>query len=326
MVAVAGAAVILLAVDPTRAGAQPAGAVPRIGVLGPRTAADGGKYVDALRQGLRDLGWIEGKNLTIEYRWAEGRPERVAELAAELVRLKVNVIFAGATSVTVAARNATDTIPIVIATGGDPVELGLVASLARPGGNVTGLAYSVGSETFGKQLELLRELLPRVRRVAVLYNPTNPAQATAIRHMTVVARALNLQLQILEARGPGEFDGAFAAMVREHAGALLVVADAFLGFHRERLRDLAARHRVPTMYGLREHVEIGGLVSYSVDIRESFRQAATYVDRILKGARPADLPVQQPTKFELVINLRTAKALGLIVPRSLLLRADEIIE
>jgi putative tryptophan/tyrosine transport system substrate-binding protein len=300
--------------------------VPRIGVLGPRSHADGARYVDAFRRGLRELGWIEGKNVVIEYRWADGRAERLPDLAAELVRLKVDVIFAGATSVTLAVRSATDTIPIVMATGGDPVELRLVASLARPGGNVTGLAYSVGSDTFGKQLELLKEVVPKVRRVAVLYNPTNPAQALAMKEVTARARSLGLQLQLLEARGPNEFDGAFSAMAKERVGALLVVADAFFGFHRERLRDLAAKNRLPAIYGLREHTEAGGLMSYSVDILDSFGRAASYVDKILKGAKPADLPVEQPTKFELVINIKTAKALGLTITPSLLVRADRTIE
>jgi putative ABC transport system substrate-binding protein len=212
-----------------------------------------------------------------------------------------------------------------MATGGDPVELRLVASLARPGGNVTGLAYSVGSETFGKQLELLTEIVPRVSRVAVLYNPSNPAQTLAIKEVTSRARALRLQLQLLEAREPNEFDGAFAAMAKKRAGALLV-ADAFFGFHRGRLRDLAAKNRLPAIYGLREHTEAGGLMSYSFDILYSFRRAASYIDKILKGAKPADLPVEQPTKFELVINMKTAKALGLTIPPSLLVRADRIIE
>jgi putative ABC transport system substrate-binding protein len=306
--------------------AQPQHTIPRIGILGPRTAADGATYLDSFRQGLRELGWVEGKTILIETRWADGRPERLPALAAELVRLKVDVIMSGTTAVTLVCKNATQTIPIVMATGGDPVELGLVASLARPGGNITGVAYSVGSETFGKQLELLKELLPRLRRVAVLANANNPGQLTAVKHVTGTAESLDMQIQALRVREPADLDGAFAAMAKERAGALLVVADSFFGFHRKRLHDLAAKHRLPTMYGLREHAETGGLMSYSADIRDNFRLAATYVDKILKGASPAHLPVQQPTKFELVINSRTAKALGLTVPRSLLLRADHVIE
>jgi putative ABC transport system substrate-binding protein len=306
--------------------AQPQHTIPRIGILGPRTAADGATYLDSFRQGLRELGWVEGKTILIETRWADGRPERLPALAAELVRLKVDVIMSGTTAVTLVCKNATQTIPIVMATGGDPVELGLVASLARPGGNITGVAYSVGSETFGKQLELLKELLPRLRRVAVLANANNPGQLTAVKHVTGTAESLDMQIQALRVREPADLDGAFAAMAKERAGALLVVADSFFGFHRKRLHDLAAKHRLPTMYGLREHAETGGLMSYSADIRDNFRLAATYVDKILKGASPAHLPVQQPTMFELVINSRTAKALGLTVPRSLLLRADHVIE
>ena len=306
--------------------AQPQVSIPRIGILGPRTQADGAPYIDAFRQGLRELGWVEGKNVVLETRWANGKPERVPELAAELVRLKVDVIFSGTTAVTLVFRNATQTIPIVMATGGDPVELGLVASLARPGGNITGLAYSVGSETFGKQLDLLKELLPKLSRVAVLFNPTNAAQGTAVKQVAGVAESLGIQVQTLGVARSQDFDGAFAAMARERAGALLVVADSFLGFHRERIHALTARHRLPTMYGLREHAEIGGLMSYSADLHDNFRRAATYVDRILKGAAPGDLPVQQPTKFELVINLRTARALGLTIPRALLVRADQLIE
>ena len=300
--------------------------VARIGVIGPRTPVDGAKYVGALRQGLQQLGWVEGRNIVIEYRWAEGKVERLPGLAAELVQLKVDVIFAGTTSATLAAKKSTDTIPVVMATGGDPVRLGLVASLARPGGNVTGLAYSVGSETFGKQLELLKEVVPKVRRVAILSNGANPAQGLATEEVTERARSLGLQLQVLEARGPEDFDAAFAAMTKERVGALLVVADAFFGFHRQRLASLAATHRLPAIYGLTEHAEAGGLMSYSADVVESFRRAAAYVDKILKGARPSDLPVEQPTKFELIINKNAARALGLTIPPSLLLRADRIIQ
>jgi putative ABC transport system substrate-binding protein len=277
-------------------------------------------------QGLRELGWVDGKNIVIEYRWAEGRADRLPDLAAELVRLKVDVIFAANTSVALAAKNATGTIPIVMATGGDPVGLGLVASLARPGGNVTGLSFSVGMETVGKGLELLKETVPKVRRVAVLSNPANPSHALAIKNVSDAARAVRMQLQLLEARGPNEFDNAFAAMARERAEALLVVLDPFFGIHRAQLRDLAAKNRLPAMYGSREYPEAGGLMSYGADFRHNFRRSATYVDKILKGAKPADLPIEQPTRFELVINMKTAKALGLTIPQSLLLRADQVIE
>jgi putative ABC transport system substrate-binding protein len=315
---------LLLAAPLTLVAAQSPEQRPRVGVLHPRTHPD--PQINAFLQGLRELGWIEGKNIVLEYRWAEGRPDRVSDLAAELVRLKVDVIFAGNTSVAVAAKNATGTIPIVMATGGDPVRLGLAASLARPGGNVTGVSSSVGMDTLGKGLELLNETVPNVRRVAVLSNPANPAHALAIRHLKDTARSVRVQLQLLEARGPNEFDSAFAAMARERAEALLIVLDPLFGIHRAQLRDLAAKSHIPAMYGSREYTEAGGLMSYGPDYRDNFRRAATYVDKILKGAKPADLPIEQPTKFELVINLKTAKALGLTIPPSVLARADQVIE
>ena len=303
---------------PLAAEAQVPGKVPRVGFLGPRTRADAAPYLDAFLLGLRETGWVEGKNIFIEYRWAEGRQERLPEL----VRLKVDVILAGPTSAAVAAKNATSTIPIVTTSAGDP-GIGLVASLARPGGNVTGLSFSVEMATFGKGLELLKETVPKVRRVAVLSNPANPAHALAIKE--VAARSVGVQLQLLEARGPTELDSAFAAMARERAGAVLVMADSTFGFYRTRLRDLAAKGRLPAMYGLREHPEVGGLMSYGADNRDNFRRAATYVDKILKGTKPADLPVEQPTKFELILNLKTAQALGLTLPPKVLFQADEII-
>jgi putative ABC transport system substrate-binding protein len=306
--------------------AQPLEKVPRVGFLGPRTRSNDAGLLDAFLQGLRDLGWVEGKTIVVEYRWAEGRSDRLPDLAAELVRLKVDVIFAGTTSVAVAAKNATGTIPIVMATGGDPVGLGLVASLARPGGNVTGLSFSVGTDIVGKWLELLKETVPKVRRVAVLSNPANPSHALAIENVIVAARAVGVQLQLLEAGGPNQFDSAFAAMARERAGALLVVLDPFFSFHRANLSGLAAKSRLPAMYGSREYPEAGGLMSYGANFRHSFHRSATYVDKILKGAKPGDLPIEQPTAFELVINLKTAKALGLTIPPSLLARADQVIE
>jgi putative ABC transport system substrate-binding protein len=317
---------LLLAVSLAPATAQPLEKVPRVGFLGPRTRTNDAGFVDAFLQGLRDLGWVEGKTIVIEYRWAEGRSDRLPDLAAELVRLKVDVILAGNTSAAVAAKNATGTIPIVMATAGDPVGLGLVASLPRPSGNVTGLSFSVGTEIAGKWLELLKETVPKVRRVAVLSNPTNPSHALAIETVTVAARAVGVQLQLLEARGPDQFDNAFAAMARERAEALLVVLDPFFSFHRSRLSALAAKSRIPAMYGSREHPEAGGLVSYGANFRHNFHRSATYVDKILKGAKPADLPIEQPVRFELVINLKTAKLLGLTIPPSLLLRADQVIE
>ena len=316
----------LLAAPFSTAAAQPREKVPRVGSLWPNTRSPHQRTLDAFQQGLRDLGWVEGKNIVVEYRWAEGRSDRLPNLAAELVRLKVDVIFASSTSAAVAAKDATNTIPIVMATGGDVVGLGLVASLARPGGNVTGLSYDVGLQSAVKGLELLKETVPGVRRVAVLASPANPSYATAIENLRVAARALGVQLQLPEARGPGEFAGACAAMARERAGALHVFSGPEFGPHRERLANLAAKRRLPAMYSDRAYTEAGGLMSYGPDIRDNFRRSASYVDKILRGAKPADLPVEQPVKFEIVVNLRTAKALGLTIPRSVLLRTDQFIE
>ena len=312
---------------PLAAGAQQAGKVFRIGVLGstPPTTPEISRVVGAFPQGLRDLGYVEGRNLIIEWRWAEGRVERFPDFAVELVRLKVDVIVATQSSAALAAKNATRTIPIVTVLVADPVGIGLVASLARPGGNVTGLT-SVAVELGPKQLELLREAVPKVSRVAVLSNPLNQFAPLQLREVEVAARVLGVQLQLLEARGPEQFDGAFAAMARERAGALLVLSDVLFFFHRTRIADLAAKSRLPAMYGFREHTEAGGLMSYGANISDLLRRAPTFVDKILKGAKPADLPVEQPTKFELVINLKTAKTLGLTIPQSILIRADKVIE
>ena len=311
---------------PLAAEAQPTGKVYRIGYLAPGSATVSQLPVEAFREGLRELGLVEGQNIVIDYRFAEGRFDRLPELAAELVRLRVDVIMAGPTPPAMAAKKATGTIPIVMAGVGDPVELGLIASLARPGGNITGVSFSVGMDIFGKDLELLREAVPKARRVAILSNPANPSHALAITNVKAAAGSLGVQLQLLEAREPNQFDGAFAAMTKERVDALLVVADGMFIFHRARLADLAAKNRVPSMHGVRENVEAGGLMSYGPSTVAAWRRAAFFVDRILKGTKPADLPVEQPTKFELVINLKTAKVLGLTVSPSLLARADEVIE
>jgi putative ABC transport system substrate-binding protein len=282
--------------------------------------------VDAFRQRLRELGWVEGQNIVIDYRYAEDRVDRLPDLAAELVRLKVDLIVSFGTQGVTAAKNATETIPIVMIAVRDPVGTGLIASLARPGGNVTGVSGYAGLEIVAKQLELLKETVPKIRRVAILSNPANAYHQLAIREVNVAARSLGVQLQLLEARGPNEFDGAFAAMAKERVGGLLVLSDATFNNHRTRLADLAARSRLPAAYGVRESVEAGGLMSYGTSFLDLHRRSAAYVDKILKGAKPADLPVEQPTKFELVINLKTAKALGLEVPPTLLARADEVIE
>ena len=255
-----------------------------------------------------------------------GRAERLPDLAAELVHLRVDLIVVPSTPTASAAKNVTSTIPLVTVGGGDPVGLGLVASLARPGGNITGLTGTVGPEIAGKQLELLKETVPKVSQVAVLWNPTTQGSALALREAETAARALGVEVQPLEARNLSDFDGAFAAMARRRAGALLVLGDVMFVTHRTRLADLAAKSRLPAMYALRQFVDDGGLMSYSANFADNFRRAATYVDKILKGARPADLPVERPTKFELVINRKAAKAIGLTIPQSLLLRADQVID
>jgi len=316
--------VLVLVAAPLAADAQQTGKVHRIGYLSSGSSTAVPRVIEAFRQGLRELGWVEGQNIVIDYRFAEHRYDRLPDLAAELVRLKVDIIVAPATPAAAAAKNATGTIPIVMIGVGDPVGTGFIASLARPGGNVTGSSYFVGLEIYSKQLELLKETVPKVRRVAILSNPTNPAHPSWMREIKGAGGSLGVQLQFLEARGPTEFDGAFAAMAKERAGALLVVADGMFMLHRIRLADLAAKSRLPSL-GYRELVEAGGLISYGPSLPDLWRRAATYVDRILKGAKPADLPVEQPTKFELLVNLKTAKALGLTVPQSVLIRADEVI-
>jgi putative tryptophan/tyrosine transport system substrate-binding protein len=309
-----------------RAQQQQAGKVYRIGYLGTGSFDSLPHLREAFQQGLRDLGWVEGQNIVIDYRLAEGRFDRLADLAAELVRLKVDIIVAATTPGSTAAKHATDTIPIVMIAAGDPVEVGLIASLARPGGNVTGLSFSVGMETFGKELELLKELVPSARRVAVLSNPANPNQSLAISNITSTAQSLAVELRFLEVREPNQFDDAFAAMTKDRVSALLVVSDTIFLVNRERLVTLAAAIRLPVVYGIKEHVEAGGLMSYGPSLSDLWRRAAIFVTKILRGAKPADLPVEQPTKFELVINVKAAKALGLSVPPALLVRADEVIE
>jgi putative ABC transport system substrate-binding protein len=311
---------------PLAAEGQPAGRVPRIAWLGGQARETAHPYVQAFQRGLKDLGWIEGQNIVIEWRFSGGRAELLPDLAAELVRLRVDLIVVPSSPTALAAKNATKTIPLVTVAVGDPVALGLVASLARPGGNITGLTNSVGPEIAGKQLELLKEVVPRVSRMAVLWNPNTRGNALALRETEIAARALGLELQPLEARSLNDFDRAFAAMTAKRAGALLVLGDVMFSTHRNRLADLAAKNRLPAMYAARESVEAGWLMSYGPNTPELFRRAAAYVDKILKGAKPGDLPIEQPSKFELVINVKTAKALGLTMPPSLLQRADEVIQ
>ncbi len=309
---------------PLVAEAQAPAKVPRIGFLSPLSRTDDPR-LEAFLQGLRELGYVEGQTIAIEYHFAEGRPERLPALAAELVRLKVDVIVTAAPAASEAAKQATSTIPIVFGVAGDPVAVGLVASLARPGGNITGLA-SIAPEVVGKQLELLKEVAPKVSRVAILQNPSNPGHPVVLRQAESAARALGVQLHIVEARIPSEIEAAFAAMRSHRAGGVLVLRDALFLAQRTQIAALAAKSRLPAVYGFREQAEAGGLMAYGANVSLMYWRAATYVDKILKGARPADLPVEQPTKFELVINLKTAKALGLTIPPSLLQRADEVIQ
>ncbi len=317
---------LALLVAPLTAEAQQATKVHRIGRLYPGSPTEPNPNLEAFRQGLRDLGYVEGQNLVIEYRYAEDRDDRLADLAAELVRLKVDVIVTVAASATRAVQHATRTIPIVMAGGSDPVGDGLVASLARPGGNTTGTS-NLTVELPGKRLELLKETVPQSARIAVLANPAAETYASAMNNLTVAARALGLQLHVVELRRADELDAAFAAMTRAGADALIVVGEPLLlDSLRGRTVDLAAKHRLPAMYSWKELVVAGGLMSYGPSLPDMHRRLASYVDKILKGAKPGDLPVEQPTKFELVINLKTAQALGLTIPPTFLFQADEVIQ
>jgi putative tryptophan/tyrosine transport system substrate-binding protein len=321
-------ALLALGAAPLAVEAQQAAKVARIGYLAGNSATNPHLH-EAFRQGLRDLGYVEGHNVVIEYRSAEGKLERLPALAAELVALKVDVIVTGGgTLSTLAAKQATKTIPIVFPAAGDPVESGLVTSLARPGGNVTGLSVLV-AELVGKCLEQLKQAVPGVSRVAVLWHPGafgERAEKDMLKEVEVAGRALGVQAQFVEARGPADFARAFSDMTRARAGALTVLPSAMFVTERRRLVDLAAKNRLPAVYSWREFVDAGGLMSYGPNVADLFRRAATYVDKILKGTKPADLPVEQPTKLELVINLKTAKALGLTIPQSVLGRADEVIQ
>jgi putative ABC transport system substrate-binding protein len=313
---------------PLGAEAQRAAKINRIGYLSPSAAATSPHLREAFLQGLRDLGYVEGRNLVIEYRYAEGKPERLPALAAELVALKVDVIVASSTVGALAAQQATRTLPIVFIGAADPVTSGVVTGLARPGGNVTG-SSNLAPELVGKCLEQLRQAVPGVSRVAVLWNPGGQGERTnndMLKEAEVAARALGVRLQFVEVRGPEDFDRAFSEMTGARAGALTVLPSAMLFIERTRLVDLAAKSRLPAMYTWREFVDAGGLMSYGPNLADLFRRAATYVDKILNGRKPGDLPVEQSTNFELVINLKTAKALGLTIPPSLLARADQVIE
>ena len=309
---------------PLAAEAQQAGKVPRIALLSsqsPEAVPD----TFAFRDGLRELGYVEGKNITIEWRWARGDARQFANFAAEMVRLKVDIIIASTNPAILAAWSATKTIPIVMVFASDPVGLGFVGSVARPGGNVTGLTWQT-RELVAKRLQLLKEAVPNLSRVAVLWDPSEPGRRDQVEEAEVAAAALGVQLQVLEVRSPGGLEDAFAAMAQARAGAVLVEASAMLGAHGTRIGELGVKGRLPTIGWFGRMVEDGCLMSYSPRLSSQYRRAAYFVDRILKGAKPADLPIEQHTKYELVINLKTAKALGLTIPRSLLIRADQVIE
>jgi len=321
-----GLAVILgvgFVLAPVAVNAQPPDRLYRIGMLERTPPPINAANLEGLRQGLRALGYIEGKNLVIEYRSADGRDARYPELAAELVELKVDVILTRGTPAALAAKNATGTIPVVITGVGDPVGQGIIVSLAHPGGNITGLSATV-TEIYPKRVELLRELVPKATRIAALFNMSNPAILHQWRQVEAAARSLGMHAQLLDVRKQEDLRPAFDAAVRQRAAALVVGLETLTLANAPLIVDLAAKHRLPAMYASGEFV--GGLASYGVDYPDHYRRAATFVDKILKGAKPADLPVEQPTKFELVVNLRTARALGLTIPRTVLLQVDQVIE
>jgi len=303
----------------------PSDIVPRIGYLAPSLSPEASRLIEAFRQGLHDIGYVEGQNIVLELRSAEGRPDRFPALAAELVALKVDVIVAGATPTVLVLKQATQTIPIVFPVHTDPAGAGIVASLARPGGNATGLSY-FSQDLIGKRLQLLREVVPGLSRIAVLWISPNAAALVQLKAVDAAAQALGISAQVVESRGAEGLESAFQTATTERCNALLVIDDPFSFILRKRIVELAAKNQLPAMYGPRESAVDGGLIAYGANIEDTFRRAATYVAKILEGAKPADLPVQQPTRFDLVINLKTAKALGLDVPPSLLAIASEVIE
>jgi len=306
--------------------AQQAKKVWRIGFISSVSLKLNAHMYAGFLQGLQDLGYIEGKNIVIESRWAEGKTERLPELAAELVGLKPDLIVStGGTVTALAVKKATTTIPVVFTAGGDLVKVGLIASLARPGGNLTGLSL-LTTELSVKRLEILKETFPKLRRVAVLGNPVNPVSAIQLGEVQAAAKTLGFQLQIVEARDPKDFEPAFSAMTEKGAGALLVLSDAMLNAHRERIAGLATESRLPSIYEFKESAEAGGLMSYGTNIVDVYRRLGKYVDRILKGAKPGELPVEQPLNFEFLINLKTAKQIGVTIPPNVLARADRVIK
>jgi putative ABC transport system substrate-binding protein len=322
---VSGAAGTLLAGALLPAHAQPTVKVPRIGVLHPGTPASAPQSVEAFRQGLREHGYEEGKNIVVERRYSESRLERVTEVAAEFVRLKVDVIVTSLDVATAAVKRQTQTIPIVMAISIDPVATGFVSSLARPGGNVTGLS-TMSPELAAKRLELLREAVPGLSRVAIMWNTNVPGNLLEYKEAGDAARSMRLQLQSVEVSSVDDFERAFSALKTGGAEALIVAGSGLTSTNAGQIANLAMKHRLPSMVSSRDRVDAGGLIAYGPNLAELWRRAATYVDKILKGAKPGDLPIEQPTKFELIINLKTAKALGLTIPPSLLRRADEVIQ
>lgn len=323
---------VAMAVCLAAAGALPLAAVaqapqklPRVAYLNVASAANAAPAVEALQRGLRELGYVPGRNLQLEYRWADGRFDRLPALAAELVGLGVDVIVAANTPAALAAKQATSSIPIIVVTAGDPVGSGLAASLARPGGNVTGLSLTPTLAISGKQLALLKEVVPNLSQVAVLANPANLPTAGLLAELESAARSLGVRLRVVPVRQPNDFDDAFATMKSERAGALFVLADPLVNNSRDRIVAFAAANRVPAAYPYRTFVDAGGLMSYGAELSYLHWRAASYVDRVLKGGKPADLPIEQPTKFELVLNLKAAKSLGLTFAPALLLRADHVV-
>ena len=299
--------------------------VPRIGFVAMTSAAAGGQNLEAFRQGLRDLGYIEGANITIEQRWAEGWAERVSDLINELIRLKVDMIVVSSATGAVAAKKATSTIPIVFNAVTDPFERGLIDSLSRPGGNVTGTSLAVGEGFSGKWVELLKDIVPNIKSYSVLWNTTHPVASVFVKQTELAAQALGISLKFFEAHDPTQLDTALASIDKERSGAVLLTPDPLFFTQRKVIADFAIRHRLPSTFLFKEYPEAGGLMSYGPSITDSYRRAAYYVDKILKGAKPGDLPVEQPTKFELVINLKTAKQIGLTIPPNVLARADRVI-
>ena len=306
--------------------AQQAEKTHRVGVLTGGSEAGSQSRLEALRKALRELGYVGDRSITWEYRYSNDTYDRLPALAAELVRLNVSAIIANGTPASLAAQEATNKIPIVIFETADPVGSKLVLSLAKPGGNITGVAQLVSFELFGKQFEMLKEILPHLRRAGLLFNPANPVQQTVLNSAQVAAQTLAITVQALAVSNPSEFETGLANATRNGVGAIIVTRDNVFVDHIPRLVDLSARYRMPTMYGSRPFASAGGLIAYGPDPADSAQRAAAYLDKILKGTRPADLPVEQPTKFELVINLKAAKALGVTIPQSILLRADQVIE